>query len=726
MLRLTHRIIRHPRKVLAIWLIVVAAGTTLALQLDGALSGGGFTNPRAEALLTQKAVQQAFGDSPNQLVIVLDGKKVLTADGYNKTRELLEKAGADTVTTPQARSTFESADGRTAVITAGFSGDNAKVQNLVPALQSKLAASGLADDVYVTGQPALDFQLNSHSKADATRAELIVFPLLIVVLLLVFGSVVATLLPLLVAGSALSIASGIGFVATQLTAISNLYSNIVSMIGLAVAVDYSLFIIKRFREELERGQSPEDAVVTTMETAGKSVLYSGGAVVLGLAALFIPRVMAFDSIALGGIAVTLVAVAVTIFVLPAGLVLLGHRVNRLRIAMPRRPKGATPRETRIRRPALVGVAGIIVMLAAAAPIVGISLQSPVASAKVLPATDPARTGLEVIQQKIGQEGFFPVEVVLTFPKNTPAMAAVGEVRAAVRVLNDQAGVVSVAAVTEVGISGEQLNDSLASGPTPTQLSSLWNRESGKITTRLIVTTAQGPDSVQAHNLVRDIRRNLPTALNSGTAVGVTGATAQGLDFDNTVVDSLPLVAGVVLMLTFLMLAFAFRSAILSGLALLFNVLVVGASLGLLALVQNAVSGQPLSSVTPILLFAVMFGLSMDYMVIIISRMREAFYGGMQFDKAVLFGAKRTRGMINSAAIIMVTVFSSFMTGQISLVREIGIGLAIAVTLDAVVIRMIVMPSILRAIGPRAFVGRRSAAVVPPKQSFAPSQVSVDA
>lgn len=726
--RVTRRIIRHPRTVLAIWLIVLAAGAVLATQLDGALSGGGFTNPRAEALVTQKTVQEAFGDSPNQLVVVLDGTKALTADDYDNARALLNQAGADTVTTPSTNPAFESADGRTAVITAGFDGDGTKVQNLVPTLQDTLSNAGLADDVYVTGQPALDFQLNAHSKADATRAELIVFPLLIVVLLLVFGSVVATLLPLLVAGSALGIASGIGYIATRVTDVSNLYSNIVSMIGLAVAVDYSLFIIKRFREELDRGQTPDEAVVTTMHTAGKSVLYSGVAVILALAALFIPRVMAFTSIALGGIVVTIVALAVTTFVLPAGLVLIGHRIDRLRIPLPRRPERATTHKKRNRHPGLIGVAGIIVMLAATAPIIGISLQSPVASAAVLPTSDPARTGLEVIQQKIGQEGLFPVDVVLTLPADTPTTTAIAEVRDATRLLNDHAGVTSVTSVSTLaaaGIPDAQLNAALTASPAPEELAPLWHRDTDTITTRLIVTTEQGPDSVQAHDLVRDIRTELPAALHSDTTVAVTGATAQGLDFDNTLVDSLPLIAGAVLALTFLMLAFAFRSAILPGLALLFNVLVVGASLGLLTLVQHAVSGQPLNSVTPILLFAVMFGLSMDYMVIIISRMREAFRDGMPFDDAVLDGAWRTRKMINSAAIIMVAVFCSFMTGQISIVREIGIGLAIAVALDAVVIRVIVMPNVLRAIGPRSFGGKRTAMDILPEESVTPRREVVN-
>jgi RND superfamily putative drug exporter len=714
----------RPRLVLVIWLVVVATSAALASQLDGALSGGGFTNPRAEALVTQAAVQKAFGDAPNQFVVVLDGDRQLGPSDYRKAEQALQKAGAVQVATPETTHGLVAENRETAVLTAGFAGSSTSAQNLVPGLQSELRHAGLAQHVYVTGQPALDYQLNAHSKEDATRAEMIAFPLLIVVLLVVFGSVVSALLPLLIAGSALGIASGVGYVATRFTDVSNLYSNIVSMIGLAVAVDYSLFIIKRFREEMSAGSSPREAVVTAMSTAGKSVVYSAVAVALALAALFIPRVMAFTSIALGGIVVTIAALAVTIFVLPAGLVLLGNNIDKLRLPRPR-PRRTSKRPAArpaTRHPGIVGVAGILVMLAAAVPIVGLSLQSPVASATVLPKGDPARTGLDIIGTRIGQENLFPVDVVLTVTGDVPA--AVTATARAATYLQRLPEVSKVTSVVASDTSHATLEHVLSTSAGAAAAKQLWHRVGNTTTTRLLVTTKDSPDSVRVHDLVRTIRTDLPNTLEAHVSVAVTGATAQGLDFDQTLIRSIPLVAAVVLALTFLMLARAFRSAILPALALLFNVLVVGASLGLLTAIQRASSDEPLNSVTPILLFAVMFGLSMDYMVIIISRMREAFQNGAAYDDAVREGARRTRGMINSAAIIMVAVFVSFLSAQISIVREIGIGLAIAVILDAVIIRMVVMPNILRAIGPRAF-GRLTVTGRAPVPATAPAEL-VDA
>jgi len=210
-----------------------------------------------------------------------------------------------------------------------------------------------------------------------------------------------------------------------------------------------------------------------------------------------------------------------------------------------------------------------------------------------------------------------------------------------------------------------------------------------------VTAAEGPDTVAAHGLVSTLRG---VAHPAGYSIAVAGATAQGLDFDTALEHSIPWIVGFVFVLTFLMLMIAFRSALLPLLALGFNTLVVGASLGLLPAATELVTRMPLNSVTTVLLFAVMFGLSMGYMVIIISRVIEAYRSGLPYSEAVSVGSPKTRGMVRSAAIIMVAVFASFTSAQISVVREIVIGLGVAVILDALVIRMLVMPAVLRLVG----------------------------
>ncbi|MDQ1131041.1 MMPL family transporter [Microbacterium sp. SORGH_AS_0888] len=699
---------RKPRLTLGLWLAVLIAAAPLAIQLDGALSGGGFTNPRAEALVTQAKIQEQFGDEPNQFAIAITSESRVTDQEIQAAAQVLKDEGAASVITPETRPAWLSDDQKAALIVAGFDGSNTAAQNLTPRLQDRISdAVGNDASAYVTGQPALDYQLNVHSKEDATRAELIVFPLLLIILLVVFRSVVATILPLLMAGSALAVGSGIGYLLTRITDLSNLYSNIVSMIGLALAVDYSLFIIKRFREELATGADTNLAVRTAMSTAGHSVLFSGIAVVLALASLLIPNVMAFTSIALGGIIVTLAALAVTMIVLPAALLLLGRNIDKWQIpgralARPRDPAPARV-GTRFK---IAGVSAVLAMVLAATPVLGLSLQSPVASATVLPANDTARQGLEVINQKIGADQLFPLQVVLEFGPDVSVAQALDAVSATAHHIEIQTGVASLTSVLDVGLNRDQLTAALDATTRPSELSKLWADNDGRIVTRILVETSQGPDSVQTHTLVTDLRNALPTVVGAGVTVGVAGATAQGVDFDNTIIDAIPPIALIVFTLTFILLAFAFRSFVLPTLALLFNALVVGASLGLLTLIQALTNHQPLNSVTPVLLFAVMFGLSMDYMVIIIARMIEAFQNGKPFEQAVLTGMRQTRSMVNSAAVVMIAVFLAFMTGQISIVREIGIGLALAVILDALVVRMLVMPALLSLIGPGAF-GRRA-------------------
>jgi RND superfamily putative drug exporter len=701
---------RAPRLVLTAWVILVAVFAALALQLDGALSGGGFTAPRAEALLTQADIERDFGDSPNQVVVVLDADDAIDPGVIDDASALLRENGAASVTTPRERPDYASSDGRTVVITAGFDGDNTVAQNLTPDLQEAVATLVDGVDGYVTGQPALDYQLNAHSKEDALRAELIVFPVLIIVLLLVFRSVAAAIVPLLIAGSSLAVALGVGYLIARETDVSNLYSNIVSMIGLAVSVDYSLFIVKRFREELDRGRSVRAAVDVAMARAGHSVLFSGAAVIVALSALLVPRVMAFTSIALGGMIVTAVALVLTHTVLPAILGLLGRRIDWGRVPLPtraRRTPAGRPSPTRAAPTravsaiiALVGIAGLV---AVSSPALGLSLQSPVASATVLPSDDPARVGLDVAAARIGVDDLFPLQVVISADTGEQLVA---DVTTATRLLESHDEVASVTSVATAGIDPAALPALLTDGEAPAELGALWTEGPRGPVARLLVTTDDGPDSVAAHDLVREIRTDLPDELDASSTVAVAGATAQGLDFDETLIGALPTIALLVFVATFVLLVVAFRSVTLALLALAFNALVVGASLGALTLVQSATSDVPLNSVTPVLLFAVMFGLSMDYMVIIIARIAETVARGGDFGSAVGDGLRATRPMINSAALIMIVVFLAFMTGRISIVREIGLGLAIAVALDAVVIRTVVLPSVLRAIGPRVF-GQRA-------------------
>jgi putative drug exporter of the RND superfamily len=716
--KIAHLAATRPKSVIVGWLLLLALAVPFALQLEGALKTGGFSDPRGESVKAQHTIERAFKEAPNSLLVVLHSEDGSVADAIGKAREVAERDGASSVADRATHPEWMSEDGRTTFLQVGFTKDNTTVQNLVPDLQDEVrAAVGKGVEADVTGAPALDYALNVHSKEDVTRAEMIAFPVLFVVLLLVFRSVAAMAVPLFMAGATLMVTQAVGYGMTQVTDVNSLFANIVSMVGLAVAVDYSLFIVKRFREELAEGRAVPDALDRTMRTVGHSVLFSGMAVVVALSALFIPRAMSFTSIALGGVAVSLVAVAIAMTLLPAVLSLLGHRINWGTLRR-RKSAGAEATEPAGRpvgrfssRPGLV-LAGLVVAFAAlAAPATQLTLRVPVASADILPSDDSARVGLERIKDDIGVREMFPVQVVLSAGRDQ-ADALLKSATAVASYAGDAPGADKVQAVSTLGLPSSGLSQALAGtdtvdAKTRGALEQLWTRDGDRIVTRVVVTPGSDPDSSAAHHLVDNLRDHLDGQTEPKVTAQLAGATATGSDFDDLVLRSVPLVVGSVALLSFLILLFAFRSALLPLLALAFNIAVVGASLGVLALVSGD-SDHSINSVTPLMLFAVMFGLSMDYMVIMIGRMREMYFGGVSHRESVLGGLARTAGLVNGAAAIMVAVFASFTSAQISIVRELGISLAVAVVLDAVVVRRLVMPAALLLIGDRTWGRRRHA------------------
>jgi len=705
----------RPRIVIGLWLIVVGICAGLALFLPAALQAGGFNNPRGSAALGQATLTKAFGEAPNSLQVVLhDPSRPVTAAAVRTATALGDFQQVRSVQDVVGNPTWLSRDGHTTFLQVGFSSNDNTTQNLVPKLHAA-AVKALADPavtVDVTGAPALNYALNLQSAQDALHAEFIAFPMLFLVLYLVFRSVPATLIPVSMAGLSIVVSHGVGYLFTRITAVEILYSNVVSLIGLAVAVDYCLFIIKRYREELAEGLATRPALVRAMATAGHSVMFSGLVVVVALSTLFIPRMMVFSSVALAGAVVTLTALALTMTLLPVVLLLLGPKISWGNVRLPgsavlsRLPR---PNLARLRRrPALILLVLVPVFLILAAPMSGIRLQVPVASATILPPGTEARTGFERIDSDLGLRNLFPIEILLSTPvTDGPAALLTAAGSAAAKATSQpqtlQVQGVSALPASPAGLSAAASGD-LSALPAAVRpaFGQLWVRSGDNYVTRVLVVPRSGPDTVAAHTLVAALRTGLKDNLGGAVEVQVAGATAQGADFDKVIRDSMPIIVLVAALATFILLRWAFSSWLAPLLALAFNALVVTASLGLLTLIYQKGLDEPVNSVTPLLLFAVMFGLSMDYMVIMMSRMRELYVSGHSHREAVHTGLRRTAGLVNSAAIIMVTVFLSFGVAKISIVQQLGFGLAIAVLLDAVVIRLLVMPAALQLVGPRVW------------------------
>ncbi|WP_322768208.1 MMPL family transporter [Frankia sp. Cr1] len=735
--RLATVVCARPRTVVVGWLVLFVLAAPFGLALNAHLKAGGFTDPRSSAGDAAAVLERAFHIPPHTLLVVLHTDAGQVTDFVPAARA--SAAGLADVTAVRDYGddpALLSQDRRTTLLTVSVNASDTVAQNLAPTLSSAVSGAVHGAQVDVTGQPALDYALNVHSKKDVEHAEMIAFPVLFVVLLLVFRSVAAMLVPIGVAVVAITCTQGLAYGIAHVVDLQILFTNALSLIGLAVAVDYSLFIVKRFREELRRGGDVPAAVTTAMATAGHSVVFSGLAVMTALLALFVPRIMVFASIGLGGFMVTAVAMAASMTLLPAVLRLLGHRIDwgtvRLggRAAIPTATAAAgtvpPPVPRLYRRPAIVLALAVAGMLALAWPMTALRLEVPVASASILPADDEARKGFDLVRANLQARDLFPVQVVLTSSGGAGGTARlVDAATRAAAVAAKTPTVGGVSSVASLGLRRDALITAIdsdrASLPVGarTALDQLWSTGAGETAvTQLVVTPTADPDSTATHDLVRRLRSELPAAAGSGVTVAVTGVTAQGVDFDHVVVRSMPVIIGLVAVATFLILLAAFGSWAVPVLALAFNGLVVTAGLGALVLICQHGLHQSVNSVTPVLLFAVMFGLSIDYMVIMMSRIKEFHSAGEPYSWAVLGGLGRTASMVNSAALVMVAVFAAFATAQISVVQQLGIGLALAVILDTVVIRRVILPAALLLAGPRVW--RRPGAPTAPIAPDAPA------
>ncbi|HEY0889505.1 MAG TPA: MMPL family transporter [Nocardioides sp.] len=706
--RFTRASIAHPRAVIGGWLLLAVILAPLAVLMPHALQAGGFSDERGDAARGESLAREHFGDPRTTAAIVIDarGGQVDDSTIERVARAAAGVAGVETTVDYRDLPALRSQDASTAVVIANFRTGNTATQNAIPELRERARdAVGTARvAVHVTGQAALDYDLNIASERDAVHAELIAFPLLVVVLLLVYRAVGATLITLLIAGISLGVARAAGFLLGQWLDISNLYTTGVSLIGLAVAVDYSLFIIKRFREHLDAGLTPAEAATVASRTAGHAVRFGGMAVIVALAALYLARNMVFSSIATAGIIVTLTAIALTTTFLPAVLTLLGRRTFWLPLPSRRtrdRGDAAVSWAIRWRLPILAVLVAALQLLAV--PLLGLTLQVPVASASILPPGTDSRAGLEALNSKLDSEALFPLQVIVSgsSPQGVLAHAAsVAETAAANPLVAraDGPGEGTAEQAAQLALSGElrQQGTVVAAQDGTTTLA------------RVLVVSRHAPDSDQTHELVDQLRA---ASSAPGVTTVVTGATAIGSDFDAMVTTSIPWIVLSVVVLTIALLGLAFRSVWIPILALGLNGLVVGASLGFLTALWKVVTDENINSVTPIVMFAIMFGLSMDYMVVMASRMKEAYVEYGDHDRAITEGGRRTAGLVTSAAVIMIAVFLSFLVAEISIVRQLGIGLAVAVFLDAAIIRPFLMPATLSLAGPRIW-GRTAAAPDP--------------
>ncbi|MHB8059874.1 MAG: MMPL family transporter [Gaiellaceae bacterium] len=550
------------------------------------------------------------------------------------------------------------------------------------------AAQSAGFQSLIVGTASMQEDFRQAGKEDLAKGEVIGLPLALIVLLAVFGTVIAAGLPIVLAVIAIVLAMALTALLGQAVDLSVFATNMITIMGLAVGIDYSLFIVSRFREELARGRSTIDAVTAASGTAGRAVFFSGLTVVLALLGMLIVPSNLFTSLGAGAIFVVSTAVLAALTLLPAVLRLLGPRVNRLRLPYLGRRLvdgraggkvsiGARVAERVMRRPAIALTVGVGFLLLAASPLVG--MKTGVSGVNSLPDNFEAKKAFALLDSQFSGGMMNPVEIVVDGPATSPRLkAAIG-----------------------------RLTSSLASDRSFGQVKVIADK-AGDLT--LLQTPVSGTASGDvATAKVRELRSAyIPRAFaGSGANVYVTGETAKNVDYMDAVNGRTPWVIGLVLALSFVLLLLAFRSVVVPATAIVMNLLSVGAAFGLVTLVfQKGVGAgllgfqrvEAIEQWVPLFLFSILFGLSMDYQVFLLSRIREEHDRTGDNDAAVVHGVSSTAGIITGAALIMIAVFAGFASGQLVMFQQIGFGLGVAVLLDASVVRMLLVPAAMRVLG----------------------------
>jgi RND superfamily putative drug exporter len=666
--RWTLAVLRFRAAVLAAWLVVAACGAVAAVELPPLLANS-FEVPGTDSERARTILAMRFGDRPDgTFAVVFRVPQPSDRAVRAHLRARLERAAR---VVPTGRLDLVGAGGGLVFGQIATTLDLQHAKRHTDALRRTLAAQP-GPPALVTGQPAIQHDLDPVFARDVRRGEAIALPLALLVLVAVLGPSLAVAIPFAFAACTIAATLVAVWALAHAVPMVTYVTNLVALIGLGLAVDYSLLVVHRFREELAAGAAVDAAVVRTMATAGRAVVASGLAVAVGLALLLLMPVPLLRSLGVGGLLIPLASIAAAVTLQPALLSVLGRRVTHPRVAPP--VGGAWARFARavMRRPFVSLAAGGTPLLALT--VAALSLEVTPGSLSDLPQSPEGMRAYALLRDGVGRGTVTPIEILVDAggagrARGAPARAAVD--RLAARLVHDPE-VLGVA-------SGRRRRYVDASGRY----------------TRVAVVARHEYDAPETRALVRRLRNgHVPRArLPPGARAYVGGAPAQGLDFLRRSYGAFPWLVLGVLALTYIVLLRAFRSLLLPLKAVLLNLLSVGAVYGVLALAFGDVEGW-----IPIFLFAVLFGLSMDYEVFIVTRMRERWDAVRDNERAVAEGLERTGRVVTAAAVIMVGALAGFAAGRVEALRHFGLALALAVLIDATIVRAVLVPALMAILG----------------------------
>ena len=724
--RLGRFAVRRRWAIVLVWAVILIVAIPLAPRVVGVLRAGGFILDDLESARAKAVLQAELATPPSAVVIVVHSD---TATAGTAAFEVPAAAAVARVAeapyvvriVPHALSPRQvSSDGHTAydVVFLSIAPDDSPAA--LPGVRERLAQPpGL--EVQLAGGPAFYGDVQSVSESDLRRSEVVSLPLAALALLLVFGSVAAAALPLVVGGAAVVVALAAIFLVGSVTPMSIFVLNLATLLGLGLGVDYSLLMTSRFREEMaaRAGDPPAErvagAVEATVATAGRAVFFSGLTVLLGLTGLILFEFMILRSVGIAGAIVVLLAASSALTLLPALLAIVGLRIDALAIrrVVPRDdPNGPWARLARrvMRHPVAVLIPTLGVVLLLGSPFLHVRFNSP--DSTILPASVPSRAAFDRLANAFGEGEFAPIALAIrttgpaTSPDNVAALYDYSRRLAADPRIRRIDSVVDV----DPRLRREQYQLLYAdpNGPRDRFVATALAATTKGNLTAFTITTPFGPNRDEGRSLVADLRNPTgPLAPPAGMTILVGGGAADVADVVGRVAQDFPRTGLFIVVTTYLVLFLLLRSVVLPAKALVMNTLSIVASFGALVWIfqdgnLSAILGfQPLGFVEttqPVILFCVLFGLSMDYEVFLLSRMKEQWDRTGDNREAVARGLERSGRIVTSAALIVVVVAGSFAFADIVLIKALGIGMAIAVTLDATVVRALLVPATMRLLG----------------------------
>jgi putative drug exporter of the RND superfamily len=710
--RLGRFLLRRRWTVLAATLAVVVAAGVFGGGAVARLKSGGFEDPAAESTRAAQVLQDDFGVGEPNLVLLVTAKDgdvddpAVAAAGTALTRRLAAEPDLAQVVSYWATGApaLRSRDGAQALVLGRITGDQEDTDARAAALDAAYARDDPTVAVQVGGQAQVFREVGEQVEADLARAEAIAVPITLVLLVLVFASAVAGALPLAVGGLAIVGTLLVLRVLAQLTDVSIYALNLTTALGLGLAIDYSLFIVSRYREELRAGREEADALVVTMATAGRTVLFSAATVAVALLALLVFPLYFLRSFGYAGIAVVALAATGALVVLPALLAVLGRRVDRFRLPVGRR-RDRTPgtgfwhqvATWVMRRPVPLAVAVVAVLILLGTPFLGVRFGLP--DDRVLPATAQGRQVAEAVRTRFASDQAGALSVVA--PGIGDPMAHLADIDGYAAALSRLDGVDRVDALTGSYADGRRLQGPLATagaGVAPEA-----RRFAAADGTWLSVVPSVEPSSAAGEDLVAAVR-GLPAPLGAQ----VTGPSARLVDTKASLSANLPAAAAIIALVTFALLFLMTGSVVVPLKALVLNLLSLTAVYGAMVYVfqdghlAGLLGFTPTGTIDtsmPVLLFCIAFGLSMDYEVFLLSRIKEEHDRTGDTVAAVAVGLERTGRIVTTAAALLAIVFVAFATSQVSFLKLFGIGTALAILVDATLIRALLVPAFMRLAGP---------------------------